>query len=425
MVTLFGRERLIMSNIAVIAALVAGFFLGISVAYILKITRVKTARELAEEMFAGSEEQRKQERDAFFEYLKVNFGNLSNDALSKTTDQFFTIAKERFESERTVHTKELDSKKELIDQQLQSMTTKLDSVSKLVSDLEKDRVQKFGELSNRLEETGKRTIELIRTTESLREALAHSRTRGQWGERMADDVLRLAGFIENVNYVKQKAVEGSGDRPDFTFWLPRGLKLNMDVKFPYDNYIRLLDAESDSDRETYRKNFLRDVKNRIFEITTRDYIDPEQSTVDYALLFIPNEQIYAYIQEQDSALVDEGLKKRVILCSPFTLFAVLAVIRVAVDNFALEQTSNRILSLLGSFKKQWDNFVKSLEKLGKRIEDAQKEFEYLTTTRRRQLDRPLHEIEELRKHRGLPVESFEEDGQVLLDEGSEDDREVQ
>jgi DNA recombination protein RmuC len=120
------------------------------------------------------------------------------------------------------------------------------------------------------------------------------------------------------------------------------------------------------------------------------------------LLFIPNEQIYAFIYEQDSLILDEGLRNKVLFVSPLTLFAVLAIIRKAVDSFALEETSNEILSLLGSFKKQWDEFQKRFEVLGKRIEDAQKEYEALTTTRRRQLEKPLNRIEELRNQRGLP-----------------------
>jgi DNA recombination protein RmuC len=92
----------------------------------------------------------------------------------------------------------------------------------------------------------------------------------------------------------------------------------------------------------------------------------------------------------------------VLFVSPLTLFAVLAIIRKAVDSFALEQTSNEILSLLGTFKKQWDEFHKRFEVLGKRIEDTQKEYESLATTRRRQLEKPLNRIEELRSQRGLP-----------------------
>ena len=325
-------------------------------------------------------------------------------------EHFFTVAKERFDSEKTLHKQELDSKKGLIDKQLESMTTELANVSKLVKELEKDRVEKFGELTSQLKSTKEQTDTLMQTTNTLREALASTKIRGQWGERMAEDVLRLVGFIENVNYLKQKSVEGIGTRPDFTFLLPRDLKLNMDVKFPLDNYVKLLEAPSEVEKSKFRNKFLRDVKARIKEVTTREYINPEQNTVDYVLLFIPNEQIYAFIHEQDSSILDNGIKNRVVLCSPLTLFAVLAVIRQAVDNFALEQTSNEILSLLGAFKKQWDAFIKKLDLLGKRIGDSQKEYESLMSTRRRQLERPLNKIEDIRTERQISPAPAQNEG---------------
>ena len=225
---------------------------------------------------------------------------------------------------------------------------------------------------------------------------------------MAEDVLRLAGFIENVNYLKQKTIEGVGSRPDFTFLLPKHLMLHMDVKFPLDNYIRFLEAGSDGEKAKFRSDFLRDTRARVKEITTREYIDAESNTVDYVLLFIPNEQIYAFIHEQDSSILDEGIRNKVVFCSPITLFAVLAVIRQAVDNFALEKTSNEMLSLFGAFKKQWEEFAAKFDLLGKKIGDVVKEYDALTTTRKRQLEKPLNKIEELRNQRGLPVASDEE-----------------
>jgi DNA recombination protein RmuC len=282
----------------------------------------------------------------------------------------------------------------------------MEDVSQLMRNLEKDRVEKFGELSKHLKLASEQTAALTQTTNTLREALASTKARGQWGERMAEDILRLAGFIESVNYLKQKAIEGIGSRPDFTFLLPKDLKLNMDVKFPLDNYVRFLEAGTDAERARFRGDFLRDVRARIKEVTTREYINPEQNTIDYALLFIPNDQIYAFIQEQDSLVLDEGLRNKVLLVSPLNLFAVLAIIRQAVTSFALEQTSNEILSLFGTFKKQWDEFQNKFVLLGKRIDDVQKEYEALTTTRRRQLERPLNRIEELRSQRGLPAPSL-------------------
>jgi DNA recombination protein RmuC len=391
-----------MNWLLILISLVAGFVLGLGAAFILRIVQSKTARELADELFRENEAQRKAQVDALVENVKASFGSLSLDALSKSTEEFLKLAKARLEAEREVSVKELDGKKSLIDQQLQRMTGELDNVSKLMKELEKDRVEKFGELSSHLKVVGDQTRVLTQTTNTLREALASSKARGQWGERMAEDVLQMAGFIENINYLKQKAIEG-GTRPDFTFLLPQELKLNMDVKFPLDNYLRFLESQSEADKTKFRNDFLRDVKSKIKEVATRDYINPEQNTVDYVLLFIPNEQVYAFIHEQDHSILDDGIKNHVIFCSPITLFAVLAVIRQAVDNFSLEKTSNEILSLFGAFRKQWDEFIKKLELLGKRIEDVQKEYDSLRSVRRRQLEKPLNKIESLRSQRELPV----------------------
>jgi DNA recombination protein RmuC len=392
-----------MNWLTTLIGLVIGFLLGLWAAFVLRLIQGKTARELAEELFHESEAQRKANIESIIENIKTSFGSLSLDALSKSTEEFLKLAKARLESERETGLKELDAKKGLIDQQLQQMTSKLEDVSNLMKELEKDRVKKFGELASQLNTASQQTAVLMQTSNLLREALAGTKTRGQWGERMAEDVLQLAGFIENVNYFKQKTIDGTGSRPDFTFLLPENLRLNMDVKFPLNNYIKFLETDLESEKVRFRNDFLRDVKARIKEVTTKEYINPEQNTVNYVLLFIPNEQIYSFIHEQDSSILDEGLKNRVIFCSPITLFAVLAVIRQAVNNFALEKTSNEILSLLGQFKKQWDEFLKKLELLGKRIDDTQKEYESLSTTRRRQLERPLNRLEDLRTQMGLPI----------------------
>lgn len=365
--------------VAAAAGVVAG---GVLVGVALRGMQARTARVLAEEM-------------------RASFGSLSLDALSK----FLELAKARLDAERDAHAQDLEAKKRLIDQQLREMTEELEKVSTLVKELEKDRVEKFGQLASQLRATTEQTAALAQTTAALREALASTKARGQWGERMAEDVLRLAGFVEQVNYVKQRAVAGSGSRPDFTFLLPHDRKLHMDVKFPLDNYLRFLEAKSEPERAKYRADFLRDVRARIKEVTSREYINPERDTVDAVLLFIPNEQIYAFIHEQDSAILDDGIRLGVILCSPLTLFAVLAVIRKAVEHFSLQQTSNEILSLLGEFKKQWGEFLGKLELVGKRIGEAQREYEALTTTRRRQLEKPLNRIDELRMQRNLPIVS--------------------
>ncbi|HUV11003.1 MAG TPA: DNA recombination protein RmuC, partial [Acidimicrobiia bacterium] len=170
-------------------------------------------------------------------------------------------------SERALVGQELDSKKSLIDAQLGTMTTKLDEVSTLVQSFDAERARTFGELREQLSMQHEGVTSLLQTTHSLREALSSTKARGQWGERMAEDVLRLSGFVENVNYRKQRALEHGSGIPDFTFLLPNDLLLHMDVKFPLDNYLRYCDADSDLDRKRHKDSFLRDVRNRVKELS--------------------------------------------------------------------------------------------------------------------------------------------------------------
>lgn len=291
----------------------------------------------------------------------------------------------------------------LIDPRVAEMKSEMNKVSQMVRELEKDRENKFGQLTNQLKTVGEQTTALAATTGQLREALASSRARGQWGERMAEDVLRLIGFVEGINYQKQATVTGGGARPDFTFLLPQDLKLNMDVKFPLDNYVKCVEAESADDETRYRQLFVRDVRDRLKEVVTREYIDPEQRTLDYVLVFIPNEQIYQYIHEHDNALIETDMASKVVLCSPVTLFAILLVIRQAVDNFTLEQTSNEVIAQMGAFKTQWDNFLGQLELASRRLDSFHSAFNILIERRRRALERPLNRIEAMRQERGLSL----------------------
>jgi DNA recombination protein RmuC len=337
------------------------------------------------------------------EAMKGAFASISQEALSRNSDDFLRLAQQKLSAAAALNEKDLDGKKQLIDQTFGEMKKELGQMETLMKALEKDRENKFAQLAANLDTMTREVGGLQATTEHLRLALAGTKKIGEWGERMAEDVLRMAGFIEGVNYAKQKA-QGTG-RPDFTFFLPQGLKINMDVKFPWQNYFRYVEASSDIEKESFKSQFIRDVKQRVKEVTTRDYIDPEQKTVDYVLVFIPNEQVYGFIHQNDRTLLDEALRQKVVLCSPLTLYAVLSVIRQAMDNFNLERTAHTILSILGAFEKQYQAFCVSMEKMGNRIDEAKKEFDNLTTTRKNQLDRQLKKIEELRQEKGLALES--------------------
>jgi DNA recombination protein RmuC len=367
-----------------LAGLAAGFLLAYLVGQAGRREREKALRD----MYAASQDC---------------FSRLSLEALEKNSRFFLSLAGETLKNQAELGDRSLAGRQQLIDAGLDAMSREVARLQALVVELEKDRENKFGQLAGELKRSVEETARLQETAAALKAALADSRIRGQWGERMAEDVLRLAGFIEGINYYKQQTLKESGTRPDYTFPLPQGLKVNMDVKFPLNNYLAYLEGEG-GEKEASRTRFLRDVRFHIKAVTGKDYIDPAQGTVDYVLLFIPNEQVYAFIHQEDGSLLDFALKNRVILCSPLTLYAILAVIRQAVDNFNLEKTASRVLTLMGSFYKQWEEYVRVQERLGKRLEDARREYDHLTGTRRSQLEKPLRDIEDLRLAGNLALE---------------------
>jgi DNA recombination protein RmuC len=350
--------------------------------------------------------------------IQKNLAAFTDTSMQASVQHLVDLSAQVLSKHTQLGEQNLDTKKLLIDQSIKEVRDNLKSVEGLVSELEKNREHSMGQLSEQLKLASEQTTKLQETTGKLQLALGNSRVRGQWGERMADDILRSIGFVEGTNYRKQMVSESTGNRPDYTFFMPNSLQLNMDVKFPLDNYMKFINAEADTDRESYKASFLKDARQRIKEVTTREYINPEQNTVDFVLVLIPNEQVYRFINENDANIIDYALQSKVVMCSPITLYAVLALVNQAVNNFKTEKAIDEIIQQVKFFQIQWQKYAESMDKMGKKIYEAQKEFDNLTTTRKNKLERPLKRIDDIGKERGIeelePVEN-----EVQLIEGDD------
>ncbi len=331
-------------------------------------------------------------------------------AVQAAVEQAVLFTREQLGAHTQASDASLAGRQELIDAKLGEVQAgvhaDLGRLSQLVQQLGESTSERFGQVDRSLQVHTEITQSLAGTTSSLREALASSNARGQWGERMAEDVLRMAGMQEKVNYFKRTAVAGDGTGiPDFTFVLPKGHVLFMDVKFPMASYLKFLEAGTEAERSAHRATFVRDVRARVRELAKREYAQADdRPTVDNVLLFVPNESLAAFIHESDTSLVEEAMAQNVVICSPLTLFAFLGVIRQAFDNFMIEQTSKEILGLLGRFDQQWSKYTEQVDRVRRQFETVNRSFEELATTRRRALERPLNSIEDLRKKQLLPVD---------------------
>lgn len=256
-------------------------------------------------------------------------------------------------------------------------------------------------IRQQLETTAKITEGLQTSTEGLRNLLSNNRLRGEWGEQVAEDLLMAAGFVEKVNYLKQfTTAEG---RPDFTILLPDGYKLNVDAKFPFDDLITYQEAKTDTEKKRALAAFNTSIRNKIKGITSKDYIDAENQTLDFVVMFIPNEMIFSFVYEMLPDINDYASRQRVVLAGPFGFTAVLRMILQAHKNFHHEKSLIQILGLISKFQEEYTKFGDSMERLGKQIDTAQKTFMEVEGTRSRQLTRVVEQISS-RSQNGLEDE---------------------
>jgi len=291
---------------------------------------------------------------------------------------------------------EMELRKQAIEHTVTGLKEELGRYQQLLRESQGDHARKFGSLENELKNASVATQKLQETTVKLNNILGNVKLRGQWGERMAEDIIHYAGLIENINYLKQN-VNTAATKPDFTFLLPQGHCINMDVKFPLDNYLQMINAPEGVQRDSYEKEFIKNVKDRIKEIQNRDYISPSENTLDFVLLFIPNEQVFAFIQEKMPDVMDFALKQKVVLCSPFTLYAMLSVVRQAHEHFRFEKDIKKIIELIEGFTKDYELFKNRFADMGTLIDRVSAQYLDINDKSFKKLDSKIQKIEDHKK----------------------------
>ena len=188
---------------------------------------------------------------------------------------------------------DLAAKKDVIDARLDQvhgeMRAELNKLSEMVTTLGRSSAENFGQVTSSLQAHAEIASTLADSTRALREALANPQARGQWGERMAEDVLRLAGFLENVNYVKQTQIEG-GTGPT-RLHVPHAEGPRRSTWTSSSRWRRTSSTSRPTPTPSGRptsSGSCADVRLRVKELAKRDYAgESERQAVDYVLLFMP------------------------------------------------------------------------------------------------------------------------------------------
>lgn len=240
-----------------------------------------------------------------------------------------------------------------------------------------------------IDEAQKNMESLSKDVVSLRSIMEGNQTRGAYGEYQLNMVLHNV-FGDTVGcyqeqYTIKKVKDGDDVRADAVVFMPEPNKMIcIDSKFPFQDYERLMKEDNESAKEEYKKQFAAAVKKHITVIKDKYIVDGK--TAPEALMFIPNDGVFAYIHQELLDVVDYAREKRVILTSPSTLPAILVTInmvRIEAERAKNVKEISKQLDFLGRqfamFSKEWDTFSKQLETASRSREKLDTRVNRITT----------------------------------------------
>ncbi|MEW6170933.1 MAG: DNA recombination protein RmuC [Candidatus Omnitrophota bacterium] len=208
----------------------------------------------------------------------------------------------------------------------------------------------------------------LKDISALQDLLRAPKFRGEVGETLLGNL--LAQILPEENFMLQHRFK-TGDSVDAAIKLGQNI-LPIDAKFPLENFRRMNETDNEADMNSFRKAFIRDVKNRIDEISKK-YILPDEGTFDFAFMYIPAESVYSEITKEPD-LTSYAKTKKVISVSPNTFYAYLQAICYGLHGLKIERNIQVVIANLSRLGQDLDRFKDDFRVLGSHLKNASDKF---------------------------------------------------
>ena len=257
-----------------------------------------------------------------------------------------------------------------------------------------ERMKTVGENLQAVGSSATRILEVGKSIASLQEILKPPKMRGEFGEMLLERL--LAQILPEANYTFQRRFQ-SGEVVDAVIDLGVA-QVPVDAKFPLESFTRMIAAETEEERARLRREFVRAVRGHVDAVAK--YIRPDEGTFDFALMYIPAENVYYETIVKEEMELDGGsiqgyaLERRVITVSPNSFYAYLQVIVKGLNGMHVEREADKILGRLGRLKNDYGRFQQEYEVLGRHLTNAKNKYDEVDKAVERfrgQLELPLAE----------------------------------
>ena len=249
-----------------------------------------------------------------------------------------------------------------------NVNARLDNAAKAVSEVSK----RLGEVY----ETTKNVQEIGKDIASLQEILRSPKMRGGLGELFLGDL--LSQVLPSSRFELQYKFK-SREIVDAVIFL-KDLIVPIDSKFPLENFKKISESQTDQEKVTSKRQFVKDVKKHINDISQK-YILPDEGTSDFALMYIPAENVYYEIIVKDEAVDDEkgllkyALDKRIFPVSPNSFYGYLQTILLGLRGMKIEEQANEILRNISQLSIEFAKVEDTFQKMGTHLRNLYSNYE--------------------------------------------------
>lgn len=259
-----------------------------------------------------------------------------------------------------------------VNERLNQMNSTLAEAHKVIGQNLGSTATIFGSVQEklgRIEEINRSIFEVGKDISSLQELLRAPKFRGQLGETLLENI--LSQVLPKDHYQMQYRFKSS-DAVDAIVKIGEKI-VPIDAKFSLENFQKFTSSSDEQEKNSFKRKFLTDVKNRIDEISSK-YILPQENTYDFALMYIPAENIY-YEIIISTELIEYSLSKKVVPISPNTFYAYLEIICLGLKGFKIEDNARQIMKNLGMLENELRKFSEDFELLGSHLSNASRKYD--------------------------------------------------
>lgn len=386
-----------------ILMLIAGFVIGLIIMRLVtnrqlneqhnQLTTLQTRIALEKEMAQTTDKNEQQQKQAFMD----SFAALSGDALQKNNEAFLQLAKENLAKQQIHAENSLSEKEKSFADLVKPIKDSLDKTDLQLKQLEKDRQQTFGSISQYLQNMAESQNQLQNETRNLVQALRRPEVRGQWGELTLKRLAELAGLVEYCDFYEQEhtASEEGAMRPDMIIRMPDKREIVVDAKTPLDAYLTATEETDDAARQAHLIRHARQVRDRVRELSKKAYWTQFKNAPDFVVLFIPGDQFLSAALEHDQNLLEDALRQKVILATPTSFVALLRAVAFGWRQQAASENAEVIRELGETLYTRLTTFVAHLSKMGNSLDKSVEHYNKAVGSLERQVFPSARKFQEL------------------------------